>query len=277
MADTGAPKRNLADTFHGKILIGIAIAAGGAAISWFVSRATYVPPPPPRPTAVISPSSIVGQANTPIQFSADGSFSGASNEISYLWRVGGFEASSSPVARCTGESTTLTCRFALPGTFAVAVEVIDKNGMSHAASSTVTVSVPGGYLGLMLRDEDEEALSALLYDVDWISLQQLVQRPIVLTHPIRGLPVYAAFVDPPEGTPEPPPWRGAAAGRKVAIPPLPPDVRDQFEVALLEIGATPTTIPFAEVYSAVTMGAVDAAFVLISAPGELAEIVGELR
>lgn len=275
MADNDTSERTpLADTVLGKILIGVAVAAGSAFISWFVSRATYVPPPPPRPVAEIAPQTILAQANAIVEFSAKGSSVPSPERPSYLWRVSGLEPNKSPVARCDDKGATLSCRFALPGTFAVSVDVVDANGQSGSAASTITVSVPSGYLGLMLGSDDPNALRALLYDVDWVALQSLVTRPIILLEPETNAPIYAALAEPPSDAADPPPWRGAAAGLKIAIPLLPPESRLEFEIALAQIGLAPVTLPFSEVYMATERGAVDLGFVVVDSPEALAEIGG---
>lgn len=261
-----------ANTVLGKILIGIAIAAGSAFISWFVSRATHVPPPLPRPVAEIAPATILAQANAIVEFSAKGSSIPSPETPSYLWRVSGLEPNKSPVAKCDDKGSTLSCRFVLPGTFAVSVDVVDANGESSSAASSITVSVPSGYLGLMLGSDNSNALKALLYDIDWVALQSLVTRPIILIEPESKAPVYAALAEPPADATDPPPWRGAASGLKVAIPPLPPESRLQFEIALAEIGLVPVRLPFSEVYLATERGAIDLGFVVIDSPGGLTEM-----
>lgn len=275
MADDEMGERKApAETVVGKIFIGIAVAAGSALISWFLSRATYVPPPPPKPAAQISPSTVVAQANATVEFSAKGSSVPSPETPAYLWRVSGLEPNKSPVARCDDKGATLSCRFVLPGTFAVSVDVVDTNGQSGSAASTITVSVPSGYLGLILSNDDANALRALLYDVDWVSLQSLVTRPIIILDPDSRSPVYAALADPPSGTADPPPWRGAAAGLKVAIPPLPTEPKLQFEIALAEIGLVPVTLPFSEVYTATERGLVDVGFLTFDDPARLTETSG---
>jgi len=266
--DTGS---HYADTVAGKILIGVAVAAGSAFISWFVSRATYVPPPPPQPVARITPTTALVQANTVVEFSAKGSSVQGAEQSIYSWRVSGLEPNKSPVARCAEKIATLSCRFALPGTFAVSIDVVDANGQYASAVSTITVSVPNGYLGLMLGSDNPNALRALLYDIDWVSLQSLVARPIVLQDPETGTPVYAAFADPPDDATDPPPWRNAAAGLKIAIPRLSPESSMAFEVALTQIGLVPVVLPFSEIYAATERGAVDLGFVSVNSPVGLAE------
>jgi len=261
-----------ADTILGKILVGVAVAAGSAFVSWSVSRATYVPPPLPKPLAEIVPKTILAQANTIVEFSAKGSSVPGSEPPSYVWSVGGLELNRSPVARCNDKNSTLSCRFVLPGTFSVAVDVLDENGETSSAASTITVSVPGGYLGLLLGKNDADAQKALLYDIDWAALQSLVTRPIILMEPDTQAPVYAALAEPPAVANDPPPWRGTAAGLKVAIPPLPPEAGLQFEIALAEIGLVPLTLPFSEVYAAATQGAIDLGFLVIDSPEALAEV-----
>jgi hypothetical protein len=162
----------------------------------------------------------------------------------------------------------------LPGTFAVSVDVVDANGQSSSAASSITVSVPSGYLGLMLGSDDPNALKALLYDVDWVALQSLVTRPIILIEPDSKAPVYAALAEPPSTETDPPPWRDAAAGLRIAIPPLPPESSLQFEIALTEIGLVPVKLPIGEIYPAAERGMIDLGFVLIDSPGGLTEITG---
>ena len=263
-----------ADTVLGKIIIGVAIAMGGAFISWFVSRATHVPPPLPKPTAEIVPESTLAQANAIIEFSAEGSAIPSAEEPLYQWRVGGLGVNESPVAKCSDAGATLGCRFSLPGTFAVSVEIRDSNGQTDTAASTITVSVPNGYLGLMLGSDDPDALRALLYDVDWVKLQSLVSRPIVLQEPETKAPIYAIFAEPPIEATDPPPWRNAAEGLKVAIPPLSPEAHAEFENALAQIGLVSVTLSFAEVFMATERGAVDLGFVAIDSPDALVGSVG---
>lgn len=253
-----------------EIFIGITVAVASGTISWMFSRLTYVHPPLPKPTAQISPSKIVVQANETVEFSANGSSVPSHETPDYLWRVGGLEPNKSPVAKCHEQGGTLSCRFALPGTFAVSVDVVDTNGQVGTAASTITVSIPNGYLGLFLADQDENSLKALLYDIDWVSLQSLVARPIVIIDPDSGAPVYAALASKPTGTADPPPWRGAAAGLKVAIPPLPQAVRWQFESALTKIGLYPVSLAFREIFSADERGRFDVGFRSIDDPAGLA-------
>jgi hypothetical protein len=264
----------VADTVLGKILIGVAVAAGSAFISWFVSRATYVPPPPPKPSAAIVPKELLAQANAMTEFSAEGSTVPSAERPAYVWRVGGLEPNKSPVARCSVNEATLSCRFMLPGTFAVSVEVVDANGQSNSAVSVISVSVPGGYLGLFIDRDDPDALRSLLYDVDWIALQSLVTRPIVLQDPETNAPIFAALVEPPFDAPDPPPWRGKANGLKIALPPLPSEARSEFEIALAQIGVVTVTLPAYEVFLATERGMVDLGFVAIDSPEALSEIRG---
>lgn len=263
-----------ADTVTGKILIGVAVAAGSAFISWFASRATYVAPPPLKPIARIVPTEAVVQANTVIEFSAAGSVFHDTDRPSYVWRVSGLEPNVSPAARCSGVETILSCRFIVPGTFAVSVEVIDANGQSSMSASSITVSVPNGYLGLILRGGRRDSLKALLYDIDWAALQPLTRgRLIILEDPETGAPVYAALAEPPTTATSPPAWRGAAAGLKIAIPPMSANARIAFETALIEIGLVPVTLPFAEIFSATEQGMTDVGFVMIDSPGALTDVL----
>ena len=66
----------------------------------------------------------------------------------------------------------------------------------------MTVSVKNGYFGLLLRSENPNAVRALMYDVDWLSLQSLISRPIVLIEPESNTPAYAAMLEVPEDTPD---------------------------------------------------------------------------
>lgn len=275
MSDSNtSTQRPFADTALGKIVVGLVVAAGSAFIAWFVSRATYEPPPTPRPDAKIAPTSVLAQANEVVEFTAQGSSVPSSEAPTYFWSVGGLDLNKSPVARCTDRGTTIGCRFILPGTFAVSVRVLDANGQPSSAAASVTVSIPSGYLGVLLGKDDPNALRALLYDVDWVSLQALVARPIVLQDPETGAPIYAALVEPPAAMAANPPWRGAATGLKVAIPRLPSDVQAEFEVALAQIGMVPVTLPLGEIFEATERGAVDLGFIAVDSPEALTEMAG---
>lgn len=164
-----------ADTATGKIFIGIMIIAGSGILSWFASRATYEPPPPPRPEAEIVPHRLVAEAHEIIEFSAAGSTTPSAEQPIYRWEIGGLEANLSPSARCSEETAILRCRFLMPGTFAVSVEVEDQNGQIGRAVATVTVSIKDGYLGIIQIESDSKVQAALLYDIDWTYLQTLVQ------------------------------------------------------------------------------------------------------
>ena len=258
-----------ADTVGGKILVGVVVAAASAFISWFVSRATFVPPPPERPVARITPSEASVQANDAIEFSAEGSTFPSAEDRSFEWKVSGLPPNESPVARCKEGFSTFSCRFMLPGTFAVSVEVVDANGERSGDAAAISVKIPYGYFGLMLRSEDPDAFRALLYDVDWVKLQSLVSRPIVLQDPDTNLPVYAALADKPEYDGDSPPWQGAASGLKIAVPGLPPDAKEAVEIALSDIGMVPLTLAFAENYTALETGVIDGGFMAIDSPDQL--------
>jgi len=264
-----------ADTVTGKIVVGLAVAAGSALIGWIVSRATYEPPAEPRPDVQISPSTIVAQANEVVEFSAEGSSVPSSAAPAYSWSIGGLEPNKSPIANCQELTAVIRCRFALPGTFAVSVTVLDANGQSGSAAASVTVSIPNGYLAVYARSVTPEARRALAYDVDWVSLQTLVGRPIILDDPETGAPVYAVLVQAPSGNGTPPDWRGAAAGLKVAIPRLSPEAQTQFEVALGRIGIVPITLPLGEIQVATERGAVDLGFLPVDSPDALARLSSE--
>lgn len=273
----GSPRANppFADTVTGKIVVGLVVAAGSALIAWFVSRATYEPPPEPRPSADIVPESIVARAFETVEFTAEGSRVPSANPPDFSWRISGLEPNRSPGARCTDRGATIGCRFSLPGTFAVAVTVRDTNGQSSSAAASVTVSVPNGYLGILTRLDDADAQRALLYDIDWVRLQGLVGRPILLQDPETGSAVYAALAQPPDEAGTQPSWEGAAAGLKVAIPQLPPEARQEFEIALSEIGMVPVTMPFGEIITATERGAIDLGFVAVDSPDALAALAGD--
>ena len=193
---------SFADTVTGKIVVGLVIAAGSAIMSWVVSRATYVSPPAERPVVQIVPAETVALANQAIDFSAAESTAATEGPLVYDWRISGLEPNRSPVARCTDKGATLSCVFVLPGTFAVSATATDASGQFGSAASAVTVSVKNGYFGLLLRSENPNAVRALMYDVDWLSLQSLISRPIVLIEPESNTPAYAAMLEVPEDTPD---------------------------------------------------------------------------
>jgi hypothetical protein len=265
-------EKQAVDTIWGRIAIGLAIAAGSAVISWIVARASYVPPPPQQPTAVIAPTTYTAAPGETVEFSASGSSAPSSNAeggapLIYHWSVGGVPPEMSAIARCNENTAILRCRFVSPGAFAVSVAVVDQNKQSASAASIVTVGVPGGYLGIFLLGATRaDAHRALLYDVDWVEVQSKTSQPIVLYDPDTDAAIFAMQADPPADAVDPPPWRGEAGGLKIALPPMPRLAREALEMALLDLGLSVVQMPSGEIYHAGTRGAVDAVGLPLDTP-----------
>ncbi len=80
------------------------------------------------------------------------------------------------------------------------VNVLDEDGLTDAASASVTVSVERGYVSLYLRTPggpigQAAAETALLYGVDGSDVQSRIGRPIILFDPELGSSVYAATIE----------------------------------------------------------------------------------
>jgi hypothetical protein len=216
----------------------------------------------------------VAKAGEFVEFSAKGSSVPGTAAPPFEWSVSGSQLNKKPIAKCKDLSDTLRCQFMLPGGSTVAVKVTAENGLSSEAAATVIVAVPNGYLGLYSFEHRPNALRALLYDIDWIKLQTLVTRPIVLPNPDTNSPIYAVLAEPPVSTPTPPPWHGAAKGLKVIIPPLAPDARVAFETALGKIGIVPVILPAGYIAAGLSKGMSDLGFGLLDTPDALPTMPG---
>ncbi|WP_372426424.1 hypothetical protein [Salinarimonas chemoclinalis] len=254
-----------------EIVVGIVLAAVSGLVSWFLARATY---DPPRPRISVSPSEALVPGLGFVEFTTEAT-PAAERPSDLRWLVGGLEPTSNPAARCTRGDHVLRCQFLLPGIFAVSVTHTDRNGNSASAASRITVRLRNGYLAFLLMSDDPQAEKAFFYGVDWTLLQSLTTTPIVLEHPETGMPTFASNVEQPaENGSES--WRGAAAGLKIAVPPIAGD-RDAFMAEFERIGLVPVVMALGEVLPAQTAGAVDAGFALIDSPTALPEFAERVR
>jgi len=189
---------SFAETTKGQIFIGVVVAIIGSLFGAFVTWITLKNEPP---SADLVPSMLEVEANQPINFSAAGSSDPEQDSITFRWSLNGLPFGENPAANCTpaNDPAIVNCRFVMPGTHAVTVEVEDGDGLIASKSASVTVSLNNGYLSLVLNvpggaDAQAAAERAFLYAIDWREVQALVGRPIILFDPDRGASVYAATV-----------------------------------------------------------------------------------
>ena len=264
-----ARRQDFSDTAWGKIVIGLTIALGsgviGAVIAWVMKE----PPPLVYPEARIQPESASVTANRAVQFAASGLRVGGAADPVLSWAVAGLPPNRSPVANCTERTGLLDCTFLLPGDFAVALTVTDARGLGTVVTAPVSVRLPGGYLAVEMPRAGADALAALYHDVDWATIQEAAGRPVVVADPETGFPTYAVHGRIPEGTPDPPPWRGAAAGLRVAVSGVPVAAVGVVVEALGAVGVAAQIIPAEDVGLAVQRGAVDGGLLLIDSPEDL--------
>ncbi|MER0240288.1 hypothetical protein [Fulvimarina sp. MAC8] len=256
-AGTGAnPPVKFHETTLGKIFIGVTIAVISGLAGWI---GTLIVSKPSPPIAKVRPDALEVLRNEAVDFSSAESTAGSSEIFEEKWTIGALPPAESATANCSQSEKLLRCRFLLPGTVAVGLEVTDENGLSSSAVSVIQVRFPGGYMGIEMEEGDEQALQALAYDIDWQYLQSLLGIPIVLIDPATGSPAYAVQIDRPETEEEPPPWSGGAAGRKVLLGSMKYEVAEAFEMAFADIGASIIRLPFAEIAVALERGVADVA------------------
>lgn len=190
---------DFADSAKGQIVIGVVVAVIGTLFGAFVTWITLKNEPP---VADLAPSFLEADASQPISFSAAGSLDPEGDNLSFAWSLNGLTFGENPAASCStsNEPAVVICRFAMPGTHAVTVEVQDGDGLAASKSASVTVTLDGGYLSLVLNvpggaEAQEAAERAFLYAVDWQDVQARVGRPIILFDPDRKTSVYAATID----------------------------------------------------------------------------------
>jgi len=179
------------------VIVGIAVLFAGKLINrWPLENSP--------PNAVISPTETTIKANTNIMFSAAAS-SDSNDEnyrLAYRWTVGGFDPKESYIANCDpylDDQSLFNCRFLVPGTHNVSITVTDSDGAESTASASVTVEMENGYIGLALhfgqQDKDPNAIKAIMYAVDWPSVQALLRgRLLILFDPDIEQPVYASII-----------------------------------------------------------------------------------
>ena len=179
------------------VIVGISLLiAGGLIDRWFLGNSP--------PNAVISPTEKTIKANTNIMFSAAASSDSddENDRLAYRWTVGGFDPKESYFANCDpnrDDQSLFNCRFLLPGTHNVSITVTDSDGAKSTASASVTVEMENGYLGLALQfgqqEKDLNAIKAIMYAVDWPSVQALLRGPLlILFDPDTEQPVFAAQI-----------------------------------------------------------------------------------
>jgi len=183
-----------ADTVLGKIFVGsvvafvsFAIGAGGA---WFVSENA-------PPLMNISPANLDEELLRVVRFNAGGSRDPEGADLSFAWELNGLPLSQSQAGQCVqlGSGEVLECRFSAPGTHSVSAIATDEKGKSSRVSSSVTITVPGGYVGLMINGLDQKTRllieRILLRAVDWPRVQAETEKPIILNDPDGSGVVYA--------------------------------------------------------------------------------------
>jgi hypothetical protein len=190
--------KNFADTFFGKIFIGITIALGSALIA---SVVTYFGTRNAPPQVFLAPLEGEIEALHEVSFSAEGSRDPGGGPLSFQWRLNGLPLGENPAGQCKELSRPdlISCRFILPGTHSVSLEAQNRSGRMSAITSSITVIIDGGYATLAIdveQEDDREALErAMLHGVDWISVQKAIGNlPIVIYNPYSNRYVYAASI-----------------------------------------------------------------------------------
>lgn len=259
------------DTVKGAALVAIISASIGAFF-------TYVGSSPWRAEpilVVIEPKAVTIDADTVVQFSASVEQGGTAqiDDLEAAWTVGGLPLSASSVSRCTETvgALVISCRFVLPGTFAVSISA-DSGGQSASTSSVVSVKLNNGYIGISLpgftAEETEAAYRDLLFGVDWVSIQKHFSRPILIFDPDSNANVYAVSHSVSSDADA---WSnsGALEGKKIIIPAASQAAIEAVERELTKLGATLVVLPPEQVSPAVTAGLGEGSFVPVSSPDEL--------
>ena len=103
--------------------------------------------------ADLVPIMLEAEANQQINFSAAGSSDPEQDSITFRWSLNGLPFGENPAASCmpANDPAIVKCRFVMPGTHAVTVEVEDGDGLVASKSTSVTVSLNNGYLSLVLN------------------------------------------------------------------------------------------------------------------------------
>ena len=246
------------DSILGQLIIGVVGSAIVGIGGFFLGKAVA---PPVPPVAAISPAAISVSAGELVEFSAAGSTSTYGEITEYIWKVGGHPAAESSVGFCQtkAQDNIAICQFVLPGTFSVSVDVLDGTGITSTAVSPITVSLPNGYVGLILFVDADKEVSDQIYRLflaafDWQRIQRSVSRPIVIYDPDKQAPVFASSVPYVEDA-------LAAldtsifAGAKLIIPTfLPRGVRDELQSTVEELGGSAQIIQSSEVDQSIQSG-----------------------
>ncbi|MDE0033935.1 MAG: PKD domain-containing protein [Deltaproteobacteria bacterium] len=267
------------DSIVGQVVTSVVTAAIVGIGGFFAGKAVA---PDVPPTAVIAPVEITLGAGENVQFSAEGSSTRGQSPLTFSWRIGGHPANESSVGYCLPQSNPAlaSCQFVLPGTFSVSVTVEDGNGLSATATAPVTVSLPNGYVGVVLFSsrppaEAAEAYRIVLRVIDWRRVQQHVSRPIVIFDPDRGSPVFASSVmyQPATDVLQLDVIRGA----RLIIPPLAREARALIQTPIENLGGSVTVVPFAEIPKSVEAGLADSGLLGFSSPEEYLNRVQSTR
>lgn len=240
-------------------LIGVAIGA---------TFATTVPP-----IAKITPPIVDIKAGDIVQFDASGSLDPEGGELRYTWKVGGVSPEESAISTCEkiNNNQSLSCRFFLPGTFAVSVNVFsDESELSSTNSSSVTTEIVGGYVGLafpsLSADDSDEIYREILYGIDWPEIQETISKPIVLYNPDTGLNVYAVSFEGIEAHKSVKRPTGALNGIKIIIPYFRNDREKKLATSLTSLGASIVPLPANDVNPALSSGIADGGITALSSP-----------
>lgn len=275
---------NFAETTKGQIFIGAVVAIIGYLFGAFVTWITLKNEPP---VADLVPSVLEAEANQAINFSAAGSSDPEQDMLTFRWSLNALPFGENPAASCApaNDPAIVNCRFVMPGTHAVTVEVEDGNGLVASKSASVTVSLNNGYLSLVLNapggaEAQAAAERAFLYAVDWRDVQALVGRPIILFDPDRGTSVYAATVERDVeaakaaiNAPE-----VSFSGLKIGNFGLRPNVQDLIMIQAADAGLSIAffALPAGEVMTGIERGIGEGGFTLSNSPAAFDALRAEL-
>jgi len=252
------------------LFVGIFCLLLGALINEIVKRNS-------APIAKIVPSQITVNSAENISFEAKDSSDPDGDDLNFKWTVAGNSFNSSSVAFCQlYNPTQLNCSFSSPGTHIVSVQVTDKYNSSATASSSVKVTIPGGYIGFIIqygvKEKDLDLIRAVNFSIDWVKIQSLLRgKPVVIYDPDSSSAVFAINIK-----------RSISKakkyinnlktidGLKILAPPN-PEIITQIKDNLAEVGINVSfaSMPGGEVYLALERGLSNSGFLSISNENDL--------
>lgn len=256
------------------------VAIVGGVIGGGVCILDSIGPSNSPPTISLVPSIITVDAAENVTFDAQDSIDVDGDIVHSEWSVNGRKYDETPIASCDdqGNVIQMTCRFAIPGTHIISLTAVDDDDAMAVKSSSVRVTMPGGYIGVILqygeKNKDENLQNAFNYGVDWVKVQTLLAgKPIILYDPMQAMPVYATtFTRSIEKAKKYAKNSENARGLRV-LARLPRGAMDKVLQDLAEVGVHVIFVPIAagEVFSALQRGTANSSFIVLDGPDSLSE------